>query len=39
MRAILRRTTVGAPQEHVDVVPDATIDDLTELPPVLARWL
>jgi FMN phosphatase YigB (HAD superfamily) len=38
MRAILRRTTVGAPQEQVDVLPDATIDDLTELPPLLERW-
>jgi FMN phosphatase YigB (HAD superfamily) len=39
MRAIWRRPLDGAPQEPVDVEPDATIDDLTELPAVLERWL
>ena len=39
MRAVLRRTSVGAPQEPVDVVPDATVDELTELPAVLGPWL
>jgi FMN phosphatase YigB (HAD superfamily) len=36
--AVWRRPLAGAPQEQVDVLPDATIDDLTELPPVLERW-
>ena len=39
MRGVLRRTSVGAPQEKVDVEPDATVDDLTELPAVLQPWL
>jgi FMN phosphatase YigB (HAD superfamily) len=39
MRAIWRRPLAGAPQEPVDVVPDAAIDDLTELPAVLERWM
>jgi FMN phosphatase YigB (HAD superfamily) len=39
MRAIWRRPLAGAPQEPVDVEPDATIDDLTELPAVLERWM
>jgi FMN phosphatase YigB (HAD superfamily) len=39
MRAVWRRPLAGAPQEPVDVEPDATIDDLTELPAVLERWL
>ncbi len=39
MRAIWRRPLAGAPQEPVDVEPDATIDDLTELPAVLEGWL
>ena len=39
MRAVFRRSSVGAPQEEVDVLPDATIDDLTELPAKLERWL
>jgi len=36
--AVWRRPLAGAPQEQVDVLPDATIDDLTELPAVLERW-
>jgi len=39
MRAIWRRPLAGAPQEPVDVEPDAAIDDLTELPAVLERWM
>jgi putative hydrolase of the HAD superfamily len=39
MRAIWRRPLAGAPQEPVNVEPDATIDDLTELPAVLERWM
>jgi putative hydrolase of the HAD superfamily len=39
MRAIWRRPVGGAPQETVDIVPDAIIDDLTELPAILERWL
>ena len=39
MRAIWRRPLAGAPQETVDVTPDATIDDLTELPAILERWI
>jgi FMN phosphatase YigB (HAD superfamily) len=39
MRAIWRRPVAGAPQEPVDVEADAAIDDLTELPPLLERWM
>jgi FMN phosphatase YigB (HAD superfamily) len=39
MRAIWRRPIAGAPQEPVDVTPDAEIDDLTQLPAVLERWM
>ena len=39
MRAVWRRPLAGAPQEPVDVEPDATIDDLTELPAVVERWM
>jgi FMN phosphatase YigB (HAD superfamily) len=39
MRAIWRRPLAGAPQETVDVEPDAIIDDLTELPAHLERWM
>jgi putative hydrolase of the HAD superfamily len=39
LRAIWRRPLAGAPQVPVDVEPDAAIDDLTELPPVLERWM
>jgi FMN phosphatase YigB (HAD superfamily) len=39
MRAIWRRPLAGAPQEPVDVEADASIDDLTELPAVLERWM
>ena len=39
MRAIWRRPLVGAPQEPVDVEPDASIDDLSELPPLLEGWM
>jgi FMN phosphatase YigB (HAD superfamily) len=38
MRAVLRRTA-ATDQAEVDVTPDATIDDLTELPGVLTAWL
>ncbi len=38
MRAIWRRPLAGAPQEPVDVEPDAVIDDLTELRAVLEAW-
>ena len=38
LRAVWRRPIGGAPQDDVDVVPDAIIDDLTELPEVLARF-
>jgi FMN phosphatase YigB (HAD superfamily) len=37
MRAIWRRT--DHPQANVDVEPDATVDDLAELPAVLTPWL
>jgi putative hydrolase of the HAD superfamily len=37
MRAVWRRPLEGAPQENVDVMPDAIVDDLTELPRVLER--
>ncbi len=37
MRTVLRRT--AHPQPEVDVRPDAALDDLTELPAVLAPWL
>jgi FMN phosphatase YigB (HAD superfamily) len=39
MRAIWRRPLAGAPQDAVEVEPDAAIGDLTELPPVLQRWM
>ena len=39
MRAIWRRPVAGAPQEPVEVEPDAVIDDLTELPALLERWM
>ncbi len=37
MRAILRRTEHEQPK--IDAVPDATVDDLTELPRVVRPWL
>lgn len=37
MRAVLRRTPHE--QAPVEVTPDAIIDDLTELPNILAAWL
>ena len=37
MRAIWRRTEHDQPK--VDVQPDATVDDLTQLPAVVAPWL
>ena len=37
MRAVWRRTP--HPQGEIDVTPDATVDDLTELPAVLEPWL
>ena len=39
MRAVWRRPLAGAPQEKVEVEPDAAVDDLTELPPLLERWM
>jgi FMN phosphatase YigB (HAD superfamily) len=39
MRAIWRRPLAGAPQDPVDVEPDASIDDLTELSAVLEHWV
>jgi FMN phosphatase YigB (HAD superfamily) len=36
LRAVLRRTAY--PQPPIDARPDATIDDLTELPSVLRAW-
>ena len=39
MLAIWRRPLAGAPQEPIDAEPDATIDDLTELPAVLEPWM
>jgi FMN phosphatase YigB (HAD superfamily) len=39
MRAIWRRPLAGAPQEPIDVQPDAAIDDLTELPALLQPWM
>jgi FMN phosphatase YigB (HAD superfamily) len=39
MRAIWRRPLAGAPQEPVDVEPDAVIDDMTELRAVLEPWM
>jgi len=38
MRAVLRRTA-ATDQAPIEVTPDATIDDLTELPAVLSAWL
>lgn len=38
MRAVLRRTG-ATDQASVDVLPDAAIDDLTELPAALRGWL
>ena len=38
LRAVWRRPIGGPTQDALDVVPDATIDDLTELPEVLARF-
>ncbi|HEU5287477.1 MAG TPA: HAD family hydrolase [Candidatus Limnocylindria bacterium] len=37
MRTVLRRTEHTQP--HVDVHPDAAVDDLTELPGVVEPWL
>ena len=37
MRAVWRRTE--HPQPTIDVTPDATMNDLTELPAVVTRWL
>ena len=39
MRAVWRRPLGGAPQAEIDLLPDATIDDLTELPALLGEWL
>jgi len=37
MRAVWRRTEHDQPK--VDIEPDAIVDDLTELPAVVASWL
>jgi FMN phosphatase YigB (HAD superfamily) len=39
IRGIWRRPLAGAPQADVDTTPDAVIDDLTELPEILERWM
>jgi FMN phosphatase YigB (HAD superfamily) len=39
LRAIWRRPVAGAPQEAVDVEPDAVIDELSELPAALEPWV
>lgn len=39
MRAIWRRPLAGAPQEPIETAPDAMIDDLTELPGIVEKWL
>jgi FMN phosphatase YigB (HAD superfamily) len=38
LRAVWRRPVDGAPQETIEFMPDATIDDLFELPSILERW-
>ncbi len=39
LRTVLRKTTVGAPQIETDVVPDAVVTSLRELPTVASPWL
>ena len=39
MRAVWRRPLEGAPQDQIDVEPDAIVDNLTELPAILERYL
>lgn len=39
IRAVWRRTERAGPSPKVDVAPDATIRDLTELPAIVAAWL
>ena len=39
LRTIWRRPAGGPPQSAVEVVPDATVDSLLELPAAVARWL
>ena len=39
MRAVWRRPLGGPPQAEIDTRPDATIDDLTQLPPLVRHWL
>lgn len=39
MRAIWRRTSLAREQPDVGVEPDAIVEELTELPPIVERWL
>ena len=39
LRAVLRRARAGPPQATVDVVPDAIVSSLRELPHVARPWL
>ena len=39
IRGVWRRPTSGAPQADPQVVPDATVDTLLELPAAVAPWL
>ncbi len=39
LRAVWRIPKSGVPQADIDVRPDATIDELTELPGAVAAWL
>lgn len=39
LRTIWRRAAGGPPQSAVEVVPDATVDSLLELPAAVAPWL
>lgn len=39
LRAVWRVPKSGVPQSTIAVTPDATVDELTELPATVARWL
>jgi FMN phosphatase YigB (HAD superfamily) len=39
LRAVLRRTANPGAMADVGVTPDAVVDDLTQLPDVVRRWL
>ena len=39
IRGVLRRTTGLKAQTPVDVVPDAVVDSLNELPAIAGPWL